>query len=408
MVNISKKDKKNTIYNIIGSMAIGFTSLIFTMIVTHCLTIDDVALFSYSYGIACVLFTIAFYSGRTFQVSDYNNKYCDTDYIYNKYLTFIIMLIVCFLFCIFNNYSMYKTSIIFIITIYRGIDSFIDCYQAITQKNGYLYKTAISSFIRAICLSIVFLIVTLLFKNLIISCLFLIFVSLFFLISLDMRETKKYIVIKKFDSRVNINLLRDGFLVFLFTFLSLFLMNIPRYIVDGMNNSSLQAIYGTMVLPATFVSLISNYLIQSLLVNISDNLKNQNFAHLFKIVKKLFIIVFVFGIICSIGAYILGIPFLQILYGIDLNKQSLNLFLIIVGSTFYSLAIISSNILIAMRKNLAQIIILVICSICSYILCIILINKYLMFGAAISYMISMLIQFILYYIYLINILRRKI
>jgi len=393
---MKSKEKKNFIWNFIGSLIFGFTSLFFMMITTHINGIDSAGIFTYCFATACILYTVAAYSGKTFQITDITEKYSDTDYIYNRICTFVIAIIISFVFVGVTGCSKEKAICLILLTIYRGLDAFIEAFHAITQKNGNLYKVGISLFCRAIIATGTFFLLNYYTHNLIIACFGIILISLGFLIFYDIPSAKLGLKKTKFDKSKNIQLLKDGVYTFLFSFLTVYLLNAPRYALEMLGQDSLQAIYGIIIMPASFLSLVAGYIIQPFLVKISKFVKEKDYTNLKRLLFHISLFVGICGAFCMIGVFFLGEPILELLYGIDLEKQNWNLVIIILASIFYALSTLFSAVLIAMRKTLSQLITLITDALLAIIVCYLLIPKQALFGASIAYLFIMAFQFLVY------------
>ena len=101
-------ERKNFIWNTIGTILFGFTSLFFLIIITRINGVDDAGIYSYAFANASIFATIGFFAGRTFQVTERNNKISDADYLYNHLTTFFIMMFCALLFCLISRASMAK------------------------------------------------------------------------------------------------------------------------------------------------------------------------------------------------------------------------------------------------------------------------------------------------------------
>lgn len=134
------QENKNVIWNIIGATTNAFNSLIFSIIVTRINGTNDAGIFTYSFATACLLYIIGVYSGRTFQVTDISNKNSDTDYIYNRIVTCIIMMIISIGFVLIKGYDIYKCIIFITLCFFKCIEAFSEVLYGIVQKNGELYK----------------------------------------------------------------------------------------------------------------------------------------------------------------------------------------------------------------------------------------------------------------------------
>lgn len=405
------KEKKNVIWNILGASFNAFNSLFFTIIVTRVNGLNDAGIFTYSFATACLLYNIGIYEGRTFQVTDITGKHSDSDYLYNKLFTCIIMIIVAICFTLIKGYDIYKVAIFLILNLFRCVEAFAEGVYAVIQKNGNLYKVGISLFVKALLGIIVFAIIDIITKNLILASSSLIVVNLLGLLFYDRKNLKEVKMTKtKFSWKANTNILKIGFFTFILTFLGIYLINAPRYAIDDISTNDLQTIFGIIIMPATFMGLLGQYIIQPLLTKIANFIKNTNYKELKSIIIKIISIISILGMAVFVIAYVLEVPVLQIVYGIELKPYFVPMMIIIVGSIFYSISIILSAILIAMRKTLAQAIIYGICSIAASVLSYKLVEKFAIQGASITYTVTMFtvaLAFAIYLIYNMKIYKEK-
>lgn len=387
----------------VGATANAFNSLFFSIIVTRINGIDDAGIFIYSFATACILYVIGIYAGRTFQVTDISKKYSDTDYIYNKIITCIIMMMVSIAFVLIRQYDIYKSIIFVSVCFFRMLEAFCEGLYGIIQKNKQLYKVGISMTIKAVLGMLSFLIVDLITKNLIMACMSLILVNIFFIIIYDVKNIKKLEINKtKYSNVINRKLFVEGFFTFILTILSLYVINAPRYAIDDLLQEDMQTIFGIIIMPATFMGLLGQYIIQPILTKITDCLKQNDYKKINKITFSLLGLILAIGILIYIIAYFLELPMLQVIYGIDLNPYFISMMIIIGGSILYSMSMILSSILISMRNTKIQSLIYLIISIISTIISYILVKNIGIRGASITYFITMFlltISFVICIIY---------
>lgn len=396
-------DKRNVMWNMIGATTNAFTSLIFAIIVTRINGLEEAGIFTYAFATACLFFVIAIYSGRAFQVTDITGKYSDTDYIYHRIITCIIMMLGILAFVFIKGYDIFKSSIIILLCFYKVTEAFSEVWYAILQRKEQLYKVGISMTIKAIISMIVLLIVDYLTKNLILSCISIISVNILTIIFYDSKNINKIEIIKtKFNIEKIKSIFIAGFFTFVLTFLGAYLINAPRYAIDDILTSDLQTIFGIIIMPATFMGLLGQYIIQPALTKISNALKEENYKKLKRIITFVISTIILIGIFVLIVAYFLEAPVLGIIYGVDLKPYLLSMMVIILGSIMYSLGIMISYILIAFRKTFMQAIIYAIVSIAATILSYMLVKRIEILGASITYTITMTciaISFLIYLIY---------
>ena len=106
-----------------------------------------------------------------------------------------------------------------------------------------------------------------------------------------------------------------------------------------------------------------------------------------------------FGILSLILAYFFGVPILNILYGLKLNKYVFDLLIVLFGATLYTISVILSNSLIILRKTKVQLYIYIFTSILAFIISYKFVNIFGFSGALYSYLIIMTILLSLYIIY---------
>ena len=405
------KKNKNIIWNMIGATTNAFNSLLFTIIVTRINGLNDAGIFTYAFATACLLYVIGVYLGRTFQVTDIDEKNTNSNYVYNKITTCALMILVSILFVLIKGYDIYKSAVIIVLCGFKSIEALSEVFYAITQKNEQLYKVGISMTLKAVLGVVVFLVIDLITKNMLISCVGIVIINILFLVFYDIKNSKLAgLKIEKYDNNGNKTLLKTGFFTFILTFLGLYLINVSRYAIDDLSTNEIQTIFGIIIMPATFMGLLGQFIIQPALTKFAKYIKNKEYHHLKMITIKIISLIIVLGIIVLGVAYFLGIPVLELVYGIELTPYFISFMIIILGSILYSIQIISSAILISMRRTFGQVMIYFIISIISTGVSYYLVDKLNILGASISYCITMTlvaVSFILYLIYGIKIYKRE-
>ena len=191
-------------------------------------------------------------------------------------------------------------------------------------------------------------------------------------------------------------LYRIGFSVFAFSFLSVYIVNIPKYILDIFMSNSYQTVFGIIVMPGTVVSLCGQYITSPVLTHIVDAFNNKDFQKFNQLIKKMTILLLCVGVFVEIVAFFLGIPVLNIVYAINLNEYKLDLLIILFGALLYAVAGIFSTAMITMRKNNVQLIIYIIDALIGMFACYYAIGNYGIHGATAGYVTTMSCHFIMY------------
>lgn len=398
--------KKNVIWNMIGTTFNAFNSLFFMMIVTRINGLKSSGVFTLAFSLACLLCLIGGYEGRVYQVTDVKNEYSDVEYIVHRIITCVIMMVIVIFYCFIMMYDIYKFIVTFALCLMKCFEVFSDVFYGVLQKNDKLYIVGISLFLKSVFSVVAFIAFDLITKNLLISCLVLDLVWVILFLMYDLPKSKSIIQKDSYSFSNVLRLFKTGFFSFAILFLSVYLVYAQKYALDGVVEESLQAIFGMILMPATIISLAGQYLLQPILntmANLNSNGEKKEFN---KIVFKALLLIAAFGVVCVIGAYILGIPVLNILYNVNIDDYKLHLLIIIFGAILYSMSTLLSAALTTVRYTFVQFIVFSISSVIAFVISQILIGQFSIYGAAIAYLITMACQFILYVIIYIVIMKK--
>lgn len=400
--------RKNFIWNILGTGFNAFNSLFFMIAVTRINGVENAGIYTIAYSTACILYMIGIYAGRIYQVTENNKEITNKDYIFNRIISCIIIFVISILFIVIKKYDIYKSSIFIILALYKALEAFSDVLYGILQRNNFLDKAGKSCFIKALLSLIVFILIDFFTHNLIVACFSIVVVYLATILFYDYRQVRKFIKnTEKVEMKNVLNIFRGGFFTFAISFLGVYMTNAQKYAIDSFLSEDIQAIFGIIIMPATVMGLLAQFLIHPYLNEIFELYTSKEFKKIKKILYKIILVIFVIGMLCCIAGYLLGTPILGFVYGIDLSQYSIQLTMILFAATFYTMAGIISPILITMRCNLIQFIIYIIISIFELILSNVLVYNVGFDGAIWAYLITMMLYFVVFYIVAMRIIKSK-
>lgn len=398
MSNDKKVMAKNFIWNTIGTGFNSFNSLFFLIIVTRINGIENAGIFSIAYATATILYTLALYSGRLCQVTDIENKIKDKDYIVNRALTCLIMLICASIYLISKQYTPFKTGVFIALILFRGIEAFADILYGVMQKNGVLYKAGISLTLKGVIGLVLFGVIDFFTKNLIYAGISLIVINIVFLIVWDYLSVTRKLIDKK--SKVNkhniLSILKSEFFVFVNSFAGIYILNAPKYAIDRFLTEDLQAIYGYIMMPATVMTLFTQFIVMPVLGKLKELYEKKDFKSFRSLIFKIKLIVLAFGAFAVLAAFLLGPEFLGLIYGVKLTDYRMNLCIIIASYIFYANTYINLVQLTTVRRTFVQFVIYVTSMIIAAVGSNILVNNFGINGATFSCTTTLALQFLLY------------
>lgn len=378
-----------------------FNSLFFLILVNRINGINIAGVFSFAFSVACLLYVIGIYSGRTFQVSDVKKELNDREYLVHKILTCLIMVAIVLIFIAVKDYTQEKNLIIIIMTIYKLLEAFSETFYSYLQKNEELHIVGKSLFYKSIVGLLIFSLVDYYTKNIILSCIILVINSVAFIIFYDIKKSISLISRDKIRINKVFKLFKIGFSVFVFSFLSIFIVNVPKYVIDVLLSDSFQTIFSIIIMPGTVMSLCGQYIMAPLLTQVVNFYNQRLYSEFKNLVLKMIKVLILLGILVEIIAAFIGIPVLSIIYSINLDKYKFDLILVIFGAILYALSGVLSTALVTMRKNTMQMFIYIIDSVFSVGACYILINSFGIHGAIYGYLLTMMLHSMLYILYFI-------
>lgn len=392
--------KKNFIWNTLGTGLNAFNSLFFMIIATRINGVEKAGVFSIAFSTACILYAIGLYAGRVYQVTEPDKKITNKDFIASRIITDIIMMVALIVFCIVRRYDTQKFIIFFLLTLYKALEAFSDVIYGVLQKHEKLDIVGKSLFWKSLLSIILFLVVNIITKNMILAISSMIIICIVVMISYDFKKANEYIDYNEKVSKKNvINILKKGFFVFSISFLGMYVLNAPKYAIDTYLTSDIQTIFGIIVMPATVVGLIAQFLIHPYLNQIVELYENRDLKKLKQLILKLILVVVGFGILAAFLGYVIGTQVLGIIYGLDLSMYKLGLAIIIISATLYTIGTLYSAVLTTVRETVSQFIIYIIVAISAYILSGMFTKTWEINGAIIAYLLIMALQSISYILY---------
>lgn len=396
--------KENTLWFTMGTLCSSATSVLLMIYVTHLLGVDEAGVYSIAYSIAQLMLTIGWFGTRQFQVSDVEEEYSFSDYFTMKIITSYIALLGGLIYAGMLHLNAHKFMITFLYCSFIICDIFADLFSARFQQEDRLYLSGISYILRIGGYNVIFLVSLFIFRSLFISILLAFIYSLVELILFDypfikrMSDLKVHLDIKKI-----MNLFKNCFPLFISSFVSTFIVNIPKNAIELNLSSSIQTYYNIIFMPSSIVNMFCMFIFVPMYTQIAKKWHEDDKKNFIKVVQKVFLIAILFSVFVFVGCALLGIPFLEILYGVNLDGYKTPFLILIGAGCLTSINSILSYIMTVMRKQQYILYIYIVALVVSQVCIDFLLKKYELIGASLDYLIGMfVITTLLYFVYKIN------
>jgi O-antigen/teichoic acid export membrane protein len=396
--------KSNYLWNLLGSVSSALISTLLLLIASRELGATQSDIFSIVYSISQQLIIIGLFQVRNYQATDVSGRISFTDYFFSRIITILLMLLSASVFLFFQKYSLEKTLIYIFIILYRACDAFSDVYQGQLQQNRRSDLAGKILFFRSIIAIVNFFIILKITESLVITSfgIFLVNALLTFILDIPiLRESRITGPIKLDKNTVSSTflILKQCFPLFLNGFIITYIFTEPKLVIDQLLSrdifaSGMQRNFNILFMP-TFILNLLFIILRPMITELSYDWENKKFDIFNKKVKNISKVLLFFGIITIIFSYFVGTFLLSFVFGVDLNSYSIELVVLILAGLFNVFATMIDNLMTIFRRQKLLLPVYIITFIISKILNYPMIFSFGISGAAISFLISMVIYFVL-------------
>ena len=313
----------------------------------------------------------------------------------------IITFLASIVYVVFNNYDIQKVIIILLVCLYKISDSIADTFEGEFQKEDRIDISGKSEFYRVFFSILVLVIAVAVSKNLILSLIIMNVVAYGMIVLLDISIAVKRVSVRMTGDRKRLwELVKMCIPLAVSTFLSTYIINSSKLSVDRVLGDEAQLYYTAVFMPNMVINLFSGIIFKPMQTAMAVNYYEKKYKNFWHIICKMILIITGFTFVCEVGAYILGIPVLSWLYGVNLKKYKVTLLLLLLCGGINAINIIFYYVLAIMRKQKYMTILYIIVCLVSFLIMDTMTVKMGLTGASLGYLIlvSLLAALLLVYI----------
>ena len=316
----SGRTSRDFVWNTVGFSMWGMVFPMLTIVVTWLAGVERAGMFSFAFVMANLLYILASYGVRTYQVSDIDEFHAFSDYQVNRAFTCIVMLIVGFLICKVLGYEGEMLVMTVGIFLFKAIDAFGEVHEGRLQQVDKLYLGGISLTLRSVVAFALFAIALFVSGDLGIAALAMAVGSactlVFVTVPLTMFETPR-------SSPPNIRsiglLFGECFPVFLALFLYAVVDNMPKFVMQG---ASLpydnQLYFNALYFPAQAILIGVGMIYKPMLVKLANVWADESRRKRFDIViVAMMVLILMITVVGILFMNWVGIPIMSFMYGLD-------------------------------------------------------------------------------------------
>ncbi len=378
-------------------------AVVMSMIVTRVTGLRDAGILTIAFAIGNLFMQIGKFGVRNFQVTDVRREYSFREYLYVRWCTLAVMALATGLYgvylYIFKGDAPDKIGVILAICGIYGIEAWEDLYWGYYQQQGRLDAGAKAFCFRWWSIFVTFFIFLQISHSLLFTTYCCLLVSLIVAVILwrlyfgriaapedrfpsDRSNAKE----KPFFQRALVGIFRASYPLFISAFLSFYINNVAKYAIDAVLSDEAQACYGFVAMPVFVIGLLNSFIYTPSMVNLAREWEERKHMAFMGRVRRQIGIVFVLAGFCILGAAVIGIPCLSLLYGTDLSDYWTELVVLQVAGLFLALSGYLGVLLTVLRRQR----VLLWGYVCTALLAFLVMNpmvvRFGILGAAVSYL----------------------
>lgn len=384
--------KRSTVWNLIASILNASMTALILFFLSWTNKNEMTGVFSIATAIAYQVQAIGLFGVRNYHITDVKHQFSFSDYFYVNVFSTCIMIFALVFMSFGKGYTFDKAIIIFTFTLYRAIDIyealFYDEYQRYDRIDiGLIFQT-----IR-FCISLFVLIgVLLITGSLAGACICAILASIGVVIYQNKDFYKLFnCKIEKFNKKNFKKLIGICLPICIAGFISMYLINAPKYAIDANLNDEIQGVFAILFVPVFTINMIATVIYRPYITKISHEWFRKKYDKFLKSVAfQILGIVILTGLITIFG-YVIGLRLLGIVYHIPLVTYSWEFTILLLGGGMNTLAVFLSQILVIIEEQNKNFIIYIFSFLATLLMSAPLLEKFQILGASILYVIASLI-----------------
>ncbi len=389
--------KKDYFWNTMGSGITAVFSVVVLWAVTRIMGPYVGGVFAFGYAVSQQLQTVGAYEIRTYQATDVREVFKFETYLAARIITCLAMILCAVAYGFYHEGFTEEAIVLILICMLKVFDAFEDVFHGMFQQHKKLYIAGKALFYRMLITMLGFVLFLYITRSLLISCILTILISAVAVFYLNVPEAKKMVSIrirfqwnqikglliscfplfvgafvlqylsnlpkygmdqymsKEYQTYYSI-LFMPAFVINLFSFplfvgafVLQYLSNLPKYGMDQYMSKEYQTYYSILFMPAFVINLFSGFAFKPLLTSLAENwVGNQKSKFMGTIVKGLLIVGGLTVVVIG-GGYLLGIPVLSWIYGVELAPYKTEFILLLLGGGFSAAGVILYYGLMVMR-----------------------------------------------------------
>ena len=353
MFRETASQKRIVLWNAAGSAVYALSSFLMLLIVVRVCGEAEGGAFSVGYAIAQLMLTVGIFEATTYFATDAGNRFTHEQYLGFKIVTCLAMVLVSIVYIQTFGLDAHKAAIAYALCGYRLLEALSQYWYGAFQKENRLDLGGFSAVWRSAIAISLFAVVLTLTKDIVWAAIAGTVGEVVWLCSYDIPRLRRIRPIGRpdFSPRALGQLLWACLPMFLGSFMSIYLTNIGKYAIEAVGTDAMQTAFNILFMPAFVINLFLIFFMRPSLTKLADLWLNRNARPFLRILVKLLGIAVVITACVEAACALLGIPVLQLFYGVDLGGLTGALLVVMLGGGLLSASNVFYNALVVIRDQ---------------------------------------------------------
>ena len=326
-----EQQKQNYIWNMIGSIFESALNLVLLIVVNRTIGESGGGIFTLSFSHAQMMYYLGTLEVRPIHSTDVNQKYRFADYFSLRVVSSILMMIICLAYVLTMSGDPMKRRFMMYMCVYKMLDGFYDLFASMFQQHGRIAYSGMVSTVRVASVLVVFTLTLLITRNLETAGILMVLTSLTVLLTYNLSKWRKFddVPVSWSFSHAR-EIVVSCFPLFVSVFVMLYISNAPKYAIDEYCSDVVQNRYSILFMPAFVINLFSQFVLRPMLTPMARLWNDGNYGTFKGNILKMLLGLMGVTLLGIGGAWLLGVPFLNLLYGVDISADKTVLLLVMV------------------------------------------------------------------------------
>ena len=276
-------------------------------------------IYTLAFSHAQLMYFVATLESRPIHSTDVKQKYRFADYFTLRIITCLLMMAVSLGYVLWMDADPLKKHVMLYMCAFKAVDALFDVFACMYQQHDRIEFSGKVSTVKICVEMIVFVSVLLLTRNLEYASLAMVAASLAVLFNYNLRKWRLFE-----DARIELRfdkvteILLASLPLFVSVFVLNYISNAPKYAINTYCTDVVQNRYSILFMPAFAINVMCQFVMRPMLTPMARMWNNGRVGDFRKNILKLMALVGCVTVLAVGAAWLLGIPVLNLLYGVDL------------------------------------------------------------------------------------------